>query len=59
MSEEENVARAICRADGVDPDAIGYGLGVRMPKDAKYPLWQARLAQARAAIEALAGRHGR
>lgn len=49
----EKVARAICRADGVDPDAIGYGLGVQMPKDAEYPLWKAREAQARAAIEAM------
>lgn len=49
----ERVARAICVADGCDPDAIGYGLGIHMPKDAKYPLWKARVKQAEAAIAAM------
>lgn len=52
-SKIEEVARAICVADGVDPDAEGCGLGVQMPAGEKYPLWRARLKQARAAIEAL------
>ena len=49
----EAVCRAICRAEGVDPDAEGYGLGVCMPVGAKYRLWEARRRQADAAIEAL------
>lgn len=48
----EAVCRAICRAEGVDPDAEGYGLGVCMPVGAKYRLWEARRRQAEAAIEA-------
>jgi hypothetical protein len=47
----EKVARAICVADGVDPDAEGYG-GVQMPVGERYPLWKAREKQARAAIRA-------
>ena len=53
MTKIEEVARAICIADGVDPDAVGYGLGAQMPKDVEYPLWKARVAQARAAIRAM------
>ena len=49
----ERIARAICIADGVDPDAEGYGLGVQMPEGERYPLWKAREKQARAAIAAL------
>lgn len=49
----QQVARAICIADGCDPDAIGYGHGERMPKDQRYPLWCARVEQARAAIAAM------
>lgn len=48
----EAVARALCRAEGVDPDAEGYGLGVCMPIGAKYRLWEARRRQAVAAIDA-------
>lgn len=49
----ERVARQICMADGVDPDAEGYGLGVQMPEGELYPLWRARIKQARAAIEVM------
>jgi hypothetical protein len=48
----ERVARAICAADGVDPDDEGYGLGTRMPLGVPTFLWEARVAQAIAAIEA-------
>ena len=44
----EAIARAICKADGVDPDAEGEGLGVQMPKGERYPLWKARIKQAEA-----------
>jgi hypothetical protein len=49
----ERVARAICLADDVDPDQIGVGLGRRMPKGETYPLWHARIEQAKAAIAAM------
>ncbi len=49
----EIICRAICVADGVDPDAEGCGLGVQMPEGQKYPLWKAREKQARAAIAAI------
>lgn len=48
----EKVARAICVADGVDPDKIGHGMGYGMPREAKsFPLWEARKKQAIAAID--------
>ncbi len=54
MSEMvERVARAICTADGCDPDAIGYGMGVLMPDGTKYPLWCAHVKRAEAAIAAM------
>lgn len=46
----EVAAREICLADGVDPEALGYGLGRQFPEGVRYPLWQARRAQARAAL---------
>lgn len=49
----ERIARAICIADGCDPDAKGYGVGITMPRGEPYPLWQARLKQARAVLEAM------
>lgn len=48
MEIREEIARIITIADGRDPDAKGWGLGVRMPLDPEnkpYPLWKARLAQ--------------
>lgn len=53
MTKLEEVARAICIADDVDPDETGMGLGQTMPEGTTYPLWQARMKQARAAVEAL------
>lgn len=49
----ERVARAICRADGCDPDAVGVGCGHTMPAGENYPLWRARVAQAEAALLAM------
>ena len=49
----EAMARAICLADGVDPDKPCCGLGVQMPKGELYPAWQARLKQATAALNAI------
>lgn len=43
MELREKLARCITVADGVDPDVKGCGLGVLMPKDSEYPLWEARL----------------
>ena len=43
MKLREKLARCITIADGVNPDAKGWGLGVLMPKDTEYPLWEARL----------------
>lgn len=53
MTKLEEIARAICIADDVDPDETGMGLGQTMPEGTTYPLWQARMKQARAAVEAL------
>lgn len=49
----ERVARAICVADGCDPNQESVGIGVQMPAGQKYRLWEVRVAQARAAIEAM------
>jgi hypothetical protein len=43
MDTIEQICRAICEAEGVDPDRIGYGIGVIMPEGSKYPLWEARI----------------
>lgn len=43
MDTIERICRAICEAEGVDPDRIGYGIGVIMPEGSKYPLWEARV----------------
>lgn len=48
----ERVARAICKADGVDPEMICVGLGRTIPEGIKVPAWQVRIPQAIAAIEA-------
>lgn len=53
MTKLEELCRAVCIADNVDPDAEGYGLGAAMPKNMRYPLWQAREKQVRAVLEAL------
>lgn len=45
------VARAICVADGVNPDQIGYGMGYSVPRGINnYRMWEARRKQAEAAI---------
>ena len=43
MNLVEKLARKMCEVEGVDPDAFGYGLGVSMPVDSKYRLWEARV----------------
>jgi hypothetical protein len=53
MTKLEELCRAICIADGVDPDKEGAGLGTQMPEGAIYPLWQARERQVRAMLECL------
>ena len=54
-SQVESVCRAICVAEGVDPDREATGLGYSMPKGITYPLWKAREKAARAAIVVLLG----
>ena len=52
MSEMiERVARAICAADGVDPDKAVYGAGALWPKGEKHVAWEARVKQASAALD--------
>ena len=51
IESREEIARAICVADNVNPDAEGYGLGQSMPEGERYPLWKARLKQADAVLE--------
>lgn len=53
MTKLEEICRAICVADNVDPDAIGMGLGQQMPEGEKYPLWRARIKQAQAVLDCL------
>lgn len=51
MDLREQLARSITRAEGVNPDAEGYGLGVLMPAGERYPLWKARLHVVDALLE--------
>lgn len=47
----EAACRAICKADGVDPDKEGVGLGEAIPKGDKYRMWEARRRQAVAVLK--------
>jgi hypothetical protein len=49
----ERVARAICVADGVDPDMLCSGLGNIIPEGETWTAWRVREKQARAAIAAM------
>lgn len=51
----EQCARAICIAEGVDPDATGYALTdkTRERFGASYPLWKYRLIQVEAVLGAM------
>jgi hypothetical protein len=49
----EAVSRAICVADGVDPDKTSIGFGHQFPKGVEYKLWEARRKQAEAALAAV------
>lgn len=53
MSMREKMARAMCIAAGIDPDARGYGLGRTMPEGSEYALWEAQLRGVDAALDAL------
>lgn len=53
MTMRERIARAMCVANGIDPDETGYGLGNNMPKDEVYPLWWAQIKTVNAALDAL------
>lgn len=49
----EQMAHAMCVAEGVDPDKDGFGMGHSMPKGTKYKLWEARLSALDAALAVL------
>jgi hypothetical protein len=49
----EAVARAICVAEGLDPDKTSIGFGHRIPVGVKYKLWEAQRWNAEAAIAAV------
>jgi hypothetical protein len=49
----EAVARAICVAEGIDPDKTSIGFGHRIPVGVKYKLWEAQRWNAEAAIAAV------
>lgn len=53
MTKFEELCRAVCIANNVDPDVEGYGLGGAMPKGQRYPLWRVHEKQVRAVLEAL------
>ena len=50
----EEVARAICAAEGVDPDKVGYAMTDETSSDLgkSYPLWKYRIKAAKAALAA-------
>ena len=48
----EAVARALCVAEGIDPDKTSIGFGHRIPKGVEYKLWEAQREKAEAAIAA-------
>lgn len=47
------MARALCRAEGVDSDREALGVGGRIPRDQPYRLWQAWINEAEAALAAM------
>lgn len=49
----EKAARAMCEAQGIDPDHICIGVGQKMPLGNRYPAFEYRIPDARAAIAAL------
>jgi hypothetical protein len=49
----EAVARAICKADDVDPDKEVCGMGIQLAVGEIAPAWRARMRQAEAAIDAI------
>jgi len=49
----EAVARALCVAEGIDPDKTSIGFGHRIPKGVEYKLWEAQREKAEAAIAAV------
>ncbi|MFA7278745.1 MAG: hypothetical protein WC100_01460 [Sterolibacterium sp.] len=53
-TQTERVARALCKAMGVDPDAEGYAItpATQERLSARYKLWQYQIPAAEAAIEA-------
>jgi hypothetical protein len=53
----EVVARAICVAEGLDPDKTSVGFGHTIPKGVEYKLWQAHVKKAEAAIAAVHNYH--
>lgn len=40
---EKQICCDICVENGIDPEKIAVGLGKIMPKNYRYPLWQAQL----------------
>ena len=54
MNQIERVARALCVAENVDPDAHGYAITeeTKVRLGAQYPLWRYRVSAAQAAISA-------
>jgi hypothetical protein len=49
----EAVARAICVAEGIDPDKTSIGFGRQFTKGVKYKRWEAQRKAAEAAIAAV------
>ena len=50
----ERVARAICAAEGVDPDKPCPGIGRSVPVGETGPAWRTRMRQADAALAVVA-----
>lgn len=52
----EACARAICRAEGIDPEHPCAGLGRLIPRGEIWPAWRVRVRYAQAVIDELAAR---
>ena len=40
MDDVEHICRAICRAEGINPDQVTAGIGNRFPVGQRYHLWE-------------------
>jgi hypothetical protein len=51
----EAAARAMCVAEGIDPEHVCIGVGRIVPEGEKWPAWKVRMGRADAAVRAALG----